>query len=513
MISYKFARRSFLRGVGGLAPLMLPLLRSIEARAAGVAAPLRFLVIQHPLGTNPGLTNWRPAASATTSTFTLPLESAPFTPLQKYMAMIDGLNLVAVGGGKSTYGGQNSAEGGMVAMMTGVPTLGMVGQQDHCAGGPSIDQLLLQKGPGLGGPNFANPTPFGSLQLAADIRSDRDEVAPRVLSYLAPKAGVTDPAMARQPLYPETSPLNAYTRLFSAALPPNTSLAKLLTQNLSAVNYMRRDLARLRSVVPASEKDRLDAYALAISQLEASLRAKYAGAGASTCVAPSQPPSFPSTSTVNQHTHLPGVDYYVAGQPDSHPHAELGLAQLRLIKAAFTCDLVRVATFSWASGTSGVVFPGTFQGATVDGSLTSAPHHAVAQTGTAGTQAWLNQIDQFYSAITSTALQEFATTPDLDGNMLLANTIVVYVTEVARAYDSNQQNMPVILFGGKNTRLKGGTFLKVQDGSLRTQTGGTGNRPFNDLWLAVAPVFGVPLTSLGDPTQYTGPLPGVFSAG
>ncbi len=107
----------------------------------------------------------------------------------------------------------------MVALMTGVPTLGYIGQQDHCAGGPSIDQLLLQKSPVLGGPNFANPTPFGSLQLAADIRSDRDEVAPRVLSYLGPAIGVLDPALARQPLFPETSPLNVYTRLFGSALP------------------------------------------------------------------------------------------------------------------------------------------------------------------------------------------------------------------------------------------------------------------------------------------------------
>jgi hypothetical protein len=53
--------------------------------------------------------------------------------------------------------------------------------------------------------------------------------------------------------------------------------------------------------------------------------------------------------------------------------------------------------------------------------------------------------------------------------------------------------------------------LKVQDGPLPTQTGGTGNRPFNDLWLALAPIFGVPLTSLGVASQYTGPLPGVFS--
>ena len=68
----------------------------------------------------------------------------------------------------------------------------------------------------LGGPNFANPTPFGSLQLAADGRSARDEVAPRVLSYFPPAIGVSDPAVARQPRYPETSPLNAYNRLFGA---------------------------------------------------------------------------------------------------------------------------------------------------------------------------------------------------------------------------------------------------------------------------------------------------------
>jgi hypothetical protein len=517
MMSYKLARRSFLRGAGGLAPLMLPLVRSIEARAAGQAAPLRLLVIQHPLGTNPGLTNWLPNASATTTSFTLPFASAPFTPLQKYMVMIDGLNLVCVGGGTSSSGGQSSAEGGMVALMTGVPTMGKVGQQDHCAGGPSIDQLLLQQSPRLGGPNSATPTPFGSLQLAADIRSDRDEIAPRVLSYLAPRRGVSDPSMARQPLHPETSPLRTYSRLFTAALPGGGIASSALAHDLSALGYMKRDLARLRAVIPASEKDKLDAYAQAVAQLEASVRTQHTNSGAG-CPAPAMPPSFPFTSTGKQgngavSTSFSGVDYYVPGQPTSHPHLDLGQAQLRLIKAAFACDLVRVATFMWASGTSWVQFPGTFQGATVEGDVTSAPHHAVAQTMAPATQGWLSQIDQFYSAATSTVLQELATTPDIDGNMLIDNTVVVYVTEVARAYDSNQQNMPVIVFGGKNTKLNGGTFLKALGGSLPTQTGATGNRPFNDLWLALAPVFGVSLTSLGDKTQYTGPLPGLFAPG
>ena len=67
--------------------LLPPLLRSIEARAQGMAAPLRLLIIHHPLGAGPGLAGWRPTATATTTNFTLPMETAPFpaTPLQKYM--------------------------------------------------------------------------------------------------------------------------------------------------------------------------------------------------------------------------------------------------------------------------------------------------------------------------------------------------------------------------------------------------------------------------------------------
>jgi hypothetical protein len=527
VISYKFARRSFLRGLGGSAALLTPLLRSIEARAAGAAAPLRLLVIHHPLGTNPGLSNWRPAVGATSTNFTLPMESLPFAPLQKYMVMVDGVNLIAASGQTSgtfadSSGGQNTHEGGIVAMMTGVPTIGMVGQQDHCAGGPSIDQILLQKSATLGGPKTASPTSFGSLQLAADTRSDRNEVAPRVLSYLAPLSGQSDPSVARQPLYPQTSPLDVFNRIFGGALPTGTNSAQVLNQKLSVVRYLQADLARMKTLVPASEQDRITAHADAIAQLQASIQATYGSMGNNAvCVRPGAPPVFANTSTGKQdqngstrvYTTLSGVDYYVTGQPTSHPHLDLGQTQLRLIKAAFACDLVRVATFMWSAGTNWVVFPGSFQNATIKGNLQSTPHHPPSHSDPSGdpnTPLWLNQINQFYSTATAQVLQEFATTPDIDGNMLIDNTVIVYVTEVARAWDHNQQNVPLLVFGGKNTGVKGGTYLKVGGGSLPAQTGGTGNRPFNDVWLALAPKFGVTMSSLGAATQSTGPLPGIF---
>ena len=68
------------------------------------------------------------------------------------------------------------------------------------------------------------------------------------------------------------------------------------------------------------------------------------------------------------------------------------------------------------------------------------------------------------------------------------------------------------MFGGKNTGIKGGQYLKITGGPLPGLDGtGTGNRPINDLWLALAPIFGVEPAVAGQDQQYTGPLPGLVT--
>lgn len=125
---------------------------------------------------------------------------------------------------------------------------------------------------------------------------------------------------------------------------------------------------------------------------------------------------------------------------------------------------------------------GTFQRATIRGNLQSMPHHPPSHSDPSGetqTRDWRNQISQFYSAATATVLQDSATQPDIDGNMLIDNTVIVYVTAVARAWDHNQQNMPLITFAG------------------------------NDMWLALMPIFGVNMARLGATNLSTGPLAGI----
>jgi hypothetical protein len=184
---------------------------------------------------------------------------------------------------------------------------------------------------------------------------------------------------------------------------------------------------------------------------------------------------------------------------------------LALIKTAFLCDLTRVVTFSWSSATSWVTFPGTFDGANLNGVATS-PHYPPLSSSDTNSVAWWTAIDRFYAQQSSLAIQSIAAATDIDGNSLLDNTVVVYVTELSRRWDHDQRNMPLLVFGGKNTGLKGGTFLKITDGTLPSQTGSSaGNRPFNDFWLALAPAFGVDLRALGAAKQFTGPINGLFA--
>jgi len=70
-----------------------------------------------------------------------------------------------------------------------------------------------------------------------------------------------------------------------------------------------------------------------------------------------------------------------------------------------------------------------------------------------------------------------------------------------------------VLFGGGNLGIKGNRFIRVSDGPLPSLPNAktSGNRPMNDLWLSLAPAYGVNMPTLGDKTQYTGPIPGLVT--
>jgi hypothetical protein len=81
-------------------------------------------------------------------------------------------------------------------------------------------------------------------------------------------------------------------------------------------------------------------------------------------------------------------------------------------------------------------------------------------------------IDTWYSQKTCDLLQSLMNTPDLAGGTLLGNTLVPYVTEVARA-DHTFNNAPFLVFGGAGVKAKRAACSRSTTPSARSTTSGS----------------------------------------
>jgi hypothetical protein len=130
--------------------------------------------------------------------------------------------------------------------------------------------------------------------------------------------------------------------------------------------------------------------------------------------------------------------------------------------------------------------------------MPSYNHHALSHQDltSPGVAKPLAAIDRWFADRTAAFVTDLKTTTEGTGT-LLDNTLVMYTSEIADGTHSHT-NMPVVLFGGSGVHLKGGRFVREE------------NRPMNDLWLAIAGMFGSPVKSLGAPEQSTGAISDLF---
>ncbi|HZO11680.1 MAG TPA: DUF1552 domain-containing protein [Polyangiaceae bacterium] len=445
-------KRAFLRGLG-VASASAGLgwwLHLSERAAEGAEAPKRLILMQRPNGTIRN--QWLPNGGGSGAVLGPILQ--PFTNVFQNMVALDGVNIVTSNGGNASH------EGGMVTFMTGHP----IGEtrppssDDWKNTAPSLDQVFANTSAILG------DAPHKSLQVAAHQRQDgAPEVANIALSYSGPDV----------PLYPEVKPSLLYQRLFGAIMPGDdlAELERARAKNKSVLDFVRADLTKLRSLAPASERPKLDAHEAAIRDLEKALDELPA-----TCMPEGAPTDPPDTNWF--------TDVAAAGQ-----------LQLAILRTALACDLTRVVTFMWSAAASRVDFEELYPG------MGLVSHHSLSHYDlTSSTYADpIAAIDTWYSEHTAPFIQELAATTDvIGGGTLLDNTLVVYFSEVSVGDIHSFDNLPILLFGGSGVGLTGGRFFDA------------GGRSTNDLWLSIAPVFGLNLTELGDPEQYQGPIAGLF---
>lgn len=443
----KLGRRRFAQalGIGAGALAMSPFARMLSADTH--SAPKRLLIAHFPSGTV--TSNWMPSGGE--RDFVLGPILRPFEAVREHMVVLEGLNIVRESG---TPGDNHGS--GMIQVMSGGSPRNADGFQTPVAKHPSIDQLVASA------PGYGDHTRFASLQLAADVRADRDDLYHRVMSY----------AGAAAPLPPEQRPAEAYARVFGELMPGGATdetrleLERARSRRQSVLDFLGRDLGRLSSRAPADQRPKLDAHLEAIRELERTLDDPAVGM----CEAPDELGRLIST---------------VDGS-----HGAIGQAHLSIVKTAFACDLTRVATFMWAPGTSHVNFSSVLPG------VESKGHHAITHSGGDRT-ADLTAIDTWYCERMAQVVQELADTPEGDGS-LLDSTLVVFMSEMARGGHSFT-NCPFVLFGGSRLGLEGGRFLEYS------------GRSSNDLWVTVANAMGLDIDTMGDADKCRGALPGLFA--
>jgi hypothetical protein len=523
MKSYRFPRRTFLSALGGAFGLHA-LLRNMEAAAQGVGAPPRFLMVGWPCGSVKY--PFVPMGTGTEYTASTMYGEpgyiiSPFaTPeLKPHVHIFNGFRMDPM-----TTNGGGAHEAGTPFSTTGAHCPGTRRNggetDDGCAGGPSWDQILLKHCPEL------TTTGRGYYNVICDSRVDSYETSTRCLSYSYTKSTITSASggmiSENSPLRPTLSPLTAFNDLFSGFMPgvggTDEDALRRLKQEKSVLDNSLREQQALYDMAPANERIKIEATLNIIRQMEMSLVEKINNPPmVGDCTVPMAPPMNLSGQNSDQTSYGQGG---ASNADDAANHAAVGAAHSDIIRAAFACDLIRVASFQWSPGTNHV----SFKGADRNAPDRSYMHHPLSHqnlnsgfyTGSppSGGQRYIwdamTYVQHWYFTETAKFVAKFLAQVDpldANGGSLLERTVMTAISEVGNpSHDRN----------GASALIIGGSKLGMQPGGFHTV-----NNHHNSVWLTTAQAFlgADPMSKLNDEvfqkddSQHTVEvIPGIWTA-
>lgn len=388
-------RRNLLRaGAAGSALGLFPWLQTIKTARAATAPP-RLLLFFTPHGTV--WDQWRPTGGQTNYTFSPILE--PLSAYRDRMVIVDGLRLKT---GTSYYIPHTYT---MPLLWTGSPidtTTSEFCREDHgqCFGwntGVSVDQHITAR---LGGP----PTPYASIELGLGCGG----------LHPATRMIYTAPAMPRSPL---DGPDAAFAALFGTISPDQEQAAKDAKRRKSVLDNTLADFGSRRATLSVKDKQRLDAHADSIRELETALTA--------VCDPPDPPVGVDSETAIDRQSDL--------------------------VASAFACGLTRVASMQVRiADNDNTLYPWV--------GLETGGHHTLSHDNGAPSQGTLAQLYRWYAGRFAYLLDRLAALPDVDGRSVLDNTFVIWGSELGQAWNHDIDNVPFV-FAGATDLLRGGRYL------------------------------------------------------
>jgi len=459
----RFTRRDLLRG-GLAATATIPLLEAGMARGQTATYPKRLVVVVTPNGTRNSLF-W---PTGTETSFQLNTFTPDLAPFKNKLTFLKGIKLNpalqngALGG---TVGSEHAR--GTGGLLTGRPLKS--GTQFKSFGnttsgwgsGQSLDQYLVGR--------LAPKTTFPSMQIGVHVRDT--EVRARI-AYAA----------ADMPIPPREDPKDVFNVLFGGAAAgggtatTDAALARLWAQRKSVFDRNNAETNRIKALVGKADRDKLDAHLTAMRDVESRL-VGMTGTGtmgsAATCS---------TKATLPADVDLKNDDLYLRA----------GQAQMDLAVAALACDQTRLLTFQWSYSESEHLFG--FLGIT-------GSHHVISHDFSSSGVNYdaYNKIQIWYQQQFAYLLGKMDAIKEGDGT-LLDNSIVLWATEIGESTQHDLTMMPYVLAGSGGGKIRAGRLLDFS----------SNRRDNNQMLVSLGQAMGATdLTSFGDPSGATGPLPGL----
>ena len=310
--------------------------------------------------------------------------------------------------------------------------------------GTTIDQIIAQK---IGQQNL-----MPSMQLAVEDPGANSSNCGE--GYSCTYTNTISWSTPTDPLPMELNPQVVFERMFGDGASVEQR-AKRRKRDGSILDSLTSSLTRLRTESSAPDRVRIDNYTENVREIERRLSI----AMEASTVAPtdmSVPIGVPQT--FDEHIKL----------------------QFDLMALAFQADITRVGTLLFARDLTGRTYP--------ESEAPTSGFHGVSHHGEDPRQiALLSKINQYHIKMLAHLIEKMAKTPDGDGT-LLDHSLVLYGSNMGNSNQHVHYDVPHVLVGGMNGKLKGGRHLAYPQKQV----------PTGNLLLSILDMYDIHQDSIGD---------------
>ena len=434
-------RRTILRGAG--AALALPFLeamvpaRTALAQTAANPKP-RFVGLFVPHGAAPGY--WVPDKVGALGT-ELPYIYKSLEPLRDQTVILSGLHSRSAEPPPGVTGADHWVAAAFMCADKPKKTAGADVQA-----GTTIDQLIAQK--------IGSESLLPSLQMAVEDPGANSSNCGE--GYSCVYTNTISWATPTSPLPMELNPQVVFERMFGDGTTVEQRAARR-KRDQSILDSLTASVSRLRGTLGAADRERLDDYQENVRAIERRLQI----AMKASVVAPENievPVGVPQT--FDEHIKL----------------------QFDLLALAFEADITRVGTLLFARDLTGRTYPAS--------EAPTSGFHGVSHHGEDPRRILdLAKINQYHVAMVAHLASNLASKKEGDGT-LLDHSMILFGSNMGNSNQHVHHDVPHILVGGANGKLKGGRHLAYPSKQV----------PTGNLLVSILDKFDIQQDSIGDST-------------